>query len=49
MRDAEAYHTRAMNEVRDGIHTPVSKSATIAEADQMWLQSSENATWNARP
>jgi integrase len=41
-RDADAYANRVNAEVRAGIHTPDSTSLTIAEAGQLWLQSSEN-------
>jgi integrase len=42
-RDADAYANRVGAEVRAGIHTPDSTSLTIAEAGQLWLQTSENA------
>ena len=41
-RDADAYANRVDAEVRAGTHTPDSASLTIAEAGQLWLQSSEN-------
>jgi integrase len=41
-RDADAYANRVGAEVRAGTHTPDSTSLTIAEAGQLWLQSSEN-------
>jgi integrase len=41
-RDADAYAIRVGAEVRAGTHTPDSTSPTIAEAGQLWLQSSEN-------
>jgi integrase len=42
-RDADAYANRVGVEVRAGTHTPDSASATVAEAGQLWLQTSENA------
>ena len=42
-RDADAYANRVGAEVRAGTHTPDSTSLTIAEAGQLWLQTSENA------
>jgi integrase len=42
-RDADAYASRVSAEVRAGTHTPDSTSLTIAEAGQLWLQTSENA------
>jgi integrase len=42
-RDADAYENKVSAEVRAGIHTPDSTSLTIAEAGQLWLQTSENA------
>jgi integrase len=41
-RDADAYHAKVGVDVRAGIHTPDSASLTIAEAGQLWLQTSEN-------
>src|SRR6516165_4670715 len=41
-RDADAYANRVNVEVRAGTHTPDSTSLTVAEAGQLWLQSSEN-------
>jgi integrase len=40
--DADTYASRVGAEVRAGTHTPDSASLTIAEAGQLWLQSSEN-------
>jgi integrase len=42
-RDADAYASRVNVEVRAGTHTPDSTSPTVAEAGQLWLQTSENA------
>jgi integrase len=42
-RDADAYANRVSTEVRAGTHTPDSTSLTVAEAGQLWLQTSENA------
>jgi integrase len=42
-RDADAYANRVGAEVRAGTHTPDSTSLTIAQAGQLWLESSENA------
>jgi integrase len=42
-KDAEAYHLKAANEVRVGIHTADSRSATVAEAGQLWLAGATNA------
>jgi integrase len=42
-RDADAYASRVGAEVRAGTHTPDSTSLTVAEAGQLWLQTSENA------
>jgi integrase len=42
-RDADAWHAIVGVEVRSGIHTADSKSLTVAEAGQLWLQSGENA------
>ena len=42
-RDADAYANRVNVEVRAGTHTPDSTSLTVAEAGQLWLQTSENA------
>jgi integrase len=42
-RDADAYANRVNAEVRAGTHTPDSISPTVAEAGQLWLQTSENA------
>jgi hypothetical protein len=41
-RDADAYANRVNVEVRAGTHTPDSTSLTIAQAGQLWLESSEN-------
>src|SRR5215813_9553596 len=37
-RDADAYHDKVKNEVRAGIHTPISSSPTIAAAGKLWLE-----------
>jgi integrase len=37
-RDADAYHDKVKNEVRAGIHTPISSSPTIAKAGELWLE-----------
>ena len=37
-RDADAYHDKVKNEVRHGIHTPISSSPTIAAAGGLWLE-----------
>jgi integrase len=42
-RDADTYANRVNTEVRAGTHTPDSTSPTVAEAGQLWLQTSENA------
>ena len=42
-RDADTYANRVNAEVRAGTHTPDSISPTVAEAGQLWLQTSENA------
>jgi integrase len=42
-RDADTYASRVNVEVRAGTHTPDSTSPTVAEAGQLWLQTSENA------
>jgi integrase len=42
-RDADTYANRVGVEVRAGTHTPDSASPTVAEAGQLWLQTSENA------
>jgi integrase len=41
-RDADRYHAKVNVDVRAGTHTPDSTSLTVAEAGQLWLQSSEN-------
>src|SRR6516225_11706275 len=41
-RDADAYHAKVGVDVRAGTHTPDSTSLTVAQAGQLWLQSSEN-------
>jgi integrase len=38
-KQADAYHSRANVEVREGVHTPDSASMTIAEAADLWLES----------
>jgi integrase len=40
-RDADAYHDKVKNEVRHGIHTPISSSPTIAAAGKLWLERAE--------
>jgi integrase len=40
-RDADAYASRVGAEIRAGTHTPDSTSLTVAQAGQLWLQSSE--------
>ena len=37
-RDADAYHDKVKNELRHGIHTPLSSSPTIAAAGGLWLE-----------
>jgi len=37
-RDADAYHDKVKNEVRAGIHTPISSSPTITAAGMLWLE-----------
>jgi hypothetical protein len=42
-KDADAYHAKVTVDVRAGIHTADSRSITVAEAGQLWLQSREAA------
>jgi hypothetical protein len=42
-RDADMYHATVKTEIRAGTHTADSKSPTVAEAGQLWLQTGENA------
>jgi len=42
-RDAEAWQAVVGIEVRSGLHTADSKSATVAEAGQLWLQTAREA------
>jgi len=42
-RDAEAWLAVVGIEVRSGLHTADSKSATVAEAGQLWLQTAREA------
>jgi integrase len=42
-RDADAYHAGVAVDVRAGIHTADSRSATIAEAGRRWIESGEAA------
>ena len=42
-RDADAYHGIVAQDVRAGIHTPDSKSPTIAKAGELWFTSCEAA------
>jgi integrase len=37
-RDADAYHNQVRNEVRHGVHTPISSSPTITAAGKLWLE-----------
>src|SRR5215204_1581260 len=37
-KDADAYHASVHVEVRRGTHTPISKSITVKEAADLWLQ-----------
>jgi integrase len=38
-KEADAYHSRANVELREGVHTPDSASVTIPEAGRLWLES----------
>jgi integrase len=40
-KEADAYHSRANVEVREGVHAPDSTSATIAEAADLWIETCE--------
>jgi integrase len=42
-RDADAYHSHVGVDVRAGTHTADSRSVTIAEAGQLWLESGATA------
>ena len=42
-READAYHAIVARDVRAGIHTPESKSPTVATAARLWLESGEAA------
>lgn len=42
-RDADAYHTKVDNELRQGIHTADSASITVAKAGELWLRAGEDA------
>src|SRR5262245_49838283 len=42
-RDADAYHAEVRVDVRKGIHTADSVSVTVAEAGQLWIESSIGA------
>jgi integrase len=42
-RDADAYHAQVTVDVSAGIHTADSRSVTVSEAGQLWLQSREAA------
>jgi integrase len=42
-KDADAYHAQVAVDVGAGIHTPDSKSITLAEAGRLWIQSRETA------
>src|SRR6516162_1543332 len=42
-RDADAWHAKVGIDVRSGVHTADSKSPTVAEAGQLWLQTSRDA------
>ena len=42
-KDADAYHAKVAVDVRAGIHTPDSRSITVATAGQLWLESATNA------
>src|SRR5262249_20349647 len=36
-KDADAYHDEVRGDVRKGIHTPESKSISVAEAAEAWI------------
>lgn len=42
-KDADAHHAAVAVSVRAGIHTPESRSLTVAEAGEIWLKASEAA------
>jgi integrase len=42
-READAWHDTVGVDVRAGVHTPDSKSLTVAEAGQLWLQTAREA------
>ena len=42
-RDADAHHAVVAIDIRAGVHTADSRSGTVAEAGQRWLESSEAA------
>jgi integrase len=42
-RDADIYHATVVTDVRAGVYTADSRSATIASAGQLWIASSEAA------
>ena len=42
-READAYHGMVAQDVRAGIHTPESKSLTVAKAGELWFASCEAA------
>ena len=42
-READAWHVIVARNVRAGIHTPDSKSLTIAKASELWFESCEAA------
>jgi integrase len=42
-READTWSAKAGIEVRSGVHTPDSKSPTVAEAGQLWLQTAREA------
>jgi integrase len=37
-KDADAYHATVKVDVRHGVHTPPSKSVTVAEAAESWIK-----------
>jgi integrase len=41
-KDADAFHATVKVDVRKGVHTPHSKSITVAEAGAKWITSGEN-------
>src|SRR6516165_4515591 len=42
-RDADAYHKEVWVDVRRGVHTADSVSATVAEAGRLWIETSTAA------